>query len=300
MQKVLLVLCVVALTQCAAADIDTGKTQDRPARIIAIGGSITEIIYALGGEARLVAVDSTSMYPAAALAQHPSVGYMRTLSAEPILSVNPDLILAVDDAGPPAALEQLRTAGVRVLNIPDEPSMAGVFTKIRHIAEVLGLEARGAELISKLDAEYQSLLRTLNRVETRPEVLFLLSVGRGAALAAGGDTSAHSMISLAGGNNVMQQLSGYKPVTPEAIITAAPQVIVALRRTLARYDDKETFFSQPELAATPAARQGRLATFDALYLIGFGPRTVRAVRELAAEFHPDLFDSRHTQSERLP
>ena len=69
--------------------------------IIAIGGSITEIIYALGAEDKLVAVDSTSMYPASALERHPDVGYMRALSAEPVLSVNPDVILAIDDAGPP-------------------------------------------------------------------------------------------------------------------------------------------------------------------------------------------------------
>ena len=262
---------------------------DRADRIIAIGGSITEIIYALGAEDKLVAVDSTSMYPASALERHPNVGYMRALSAEPVLSVNPDVILAIDDAGPPEVLEQLQAAGVNVLTIPDEPSIEGVYRKIRSVAGVLGQEQRGEQLISDIEQEYRDVAIVLSEAETRPEVLFLLSFGRGAPLAAGSDTSAHSMISLAGGNNVMAEVSGYKAITPEAIIAAEPEIVVVLQRTFSLYGDKEKLFALPELATTPAAKQGRLSIFDGLYLIGFGPRTVGAVRDLAAEFHPDLF-----------
>ena len=265
---------------------------EAPDRIIAIGGSITEIIYALGAEDRLAAVDSTSMYPAVALERHPDVGYMRALSAEPVLSVNPDIILAVDDAGPPEVLEQLQAAGVRVLTIPDDPSIEGVYRKIRHIAGIVGREGKGEELIRGIEQEYRNLVDKLSRAVKKPDVLFLLSFGRGAPLAAGRDTSAHSMISLAGGNNVMGRVSGYKAITPEAVIAAAPEIVVVLQRTFALYGDKEKLFSLPELATTPAARNGRLSVFDGLYLIGFGPRTVGAIRDLAAELHPDLFASR--------
>lgn len=261
-------------------------------RIIAIGGSITEIIYALGAGDRLVAVDSTSMYPAAALERHPDVGYMRALSAEPVLSVDPDVILAIDDAGPPEVLAQLQAAGVRIMIIPDEPSIDGVYRKIRSVAGILGEEHKEEQLIGSIRQEYRDLVTVLRRAKDRPDVLFLLSFGRGAPLAAGRDTSAHSMISLAGGNNVMARVSGYKAITPEAIIDAAPEVVVVLQRTFALYGDKEQLFSLPELATTPAAEAGRLSVFDGLYLIGFGPRTVGAIRDLAAELHPELFDAR--------
>ena len=288
--RVFLIVCCALFIHSAAA-IETGaKTAPHRAdRIIAIGGSITEIIYALGADDRLVAVDSTSMYPAAALDRHPDVGYMRALSAEPVLSVNPDIILAIDDAGPPEVLEQLLAAGVKVLTIPDEPSIEGVYRKIRYVAGVLGREQKGEELINGIEQEYREVANVLSSAETRPDVLFLLSFGRGAPLAAGSGTSAHSMISLAGGNNVMAEVSGYKAITPEAVIAAAPEVVVVLQRTFALYGDKEKLFALPELATTPAARKGRLSVFDGLYLIGFGPRTVGAIRDLAAEFHPDLF-----------
>lgn len=290
LHRILLLACCAICFQSVPAKEAVGETApDRADRIIAIGGSITEIIYALGAEDRLVAVDSTSMYPAAALERHPDVGYMRALSAEPVLSVNPDIIFAIDDAGPPEVLEQLQAAGVKVLTIPDEPSIEGVYRKIRYVAGVLGREQRGERLIRGIEREYQDVTKVLSAAETRPAVLFLLSFGRGAPLAAGRDTSAHSMISLAGGNNVMAEVSGYKAITPEAIIAAAPEIVVVLQRTFALYGDKEELFALPELATTPAAREGRLSVFDGLYLIGFGPRTVGAMRDLAAEFHPNLF-----------
>ena len=286
----MLIACCAICSQSVSAKEAGGETgSDRADRIIAIGGSITEIIYALGAEDRLVAVDSTSMYPASALERYPDVGYMRALSAEPVLSVNPDIILAINDAGPPEVLEQLQAAGVTVLTIPNEPSIEGVYRKIRYVAGVLGREQRGEQLISDIEHEYRDVTKVLSAAETRPAVLFLLSFGRGAPLAAGRDTSAHGMISLAGGNNVMAEVSGYKAITPEAVIAAAPEIVVVLQRTFALYGDKEELFALPELATTPAAREGRLSVFDGLYLIGFGPRTVGAIRDLAAEFHPDLF-----------
>ena len=96
--RILLIVCCAMFPHFVPAEETAGETTpDEMGRIIAIGGSITEIIYALGAEDKLVAVDSTSMYPASALERHPDVGYMRALSAEPVLSVAPDVILAIDD-----------------------------------------------------------------------------------------------------------------------------------------------------------------------------------------------------------
>lgn len=290
--RLLLSACCMAWPALAGAAGPGGSAApEDPQRIIAIGGSITEIIYALGAQERLAAVDSASVYPARALETHPNVGYMRTLSAEPVLSVAPDLILAIVDAGPPEVIKQIRQTGVPVLTISDEPSVQGAQQKIRAVARALGLEQEGEQLVARMEREYQAFSERLKAVKVQPKVLFLLSTGNGAPLAAGTGTSAHSMITLAGGRNVMERIKGYKMVTPEAIVAAAPEIIVATRRTFARYGSKEKLLSLPELAATPAAAAGRLLVFDGLYLVGFGPRTVAAVRELATHFHPDFFDS---------
>jgi iron complex transport system substrate-binding protein len=115
--------------------------------------------------------------------------------------------------------------------------------------------------------------------------LFLLSVSSGAPLAAGQGTSAHSMIELAGGRNVTADFKGYKGVGPEAIIAAAPEFIIITQRTLDRYGGIDRILQLPDVKATPAARNGRVISFDDMYLLGFGPRAVQAVRELAERLH---------------
>ena len=116
-------------------------------RIVSIGGSVTEFVYALEAQDHLVAVDATSRHPPEATAK-PSVGYMRALSAEPILSLDPTLVLAVADAGPPSTLEQLRAAGVRLVTIPDDPSPHGIVGKARAVAAALEVPERGEALVT--------------------------------------------------------------------------------------------------------------------------------------------------------
>ena len=109
-------------------------------------------------------------------------------------------------------------------------------------------------------------------------------------MAAGRDTAAHSMVTLAGGQNVMSDMVGYKATTPEAVILGAPEYVLAPQRTLNSLGSPEALFSLPELLATPAAAERNLLVFEDLYLTGFGPRTVAAVLELATRLHPELAD----------
>ena len=99
--------------------IATSARADAPAtRIVSVGGAITEIIYALGEQDRLVARDVTSNFPAQAR-ELPDVGYIRRLSPEGILSVNPDLIIAQEGAGPPETIELLNEAQIPMVEIPE-------------------------------------------------------------------------------------------------------------------------------------------------------------------------------------
>ena len=255
--------------------------------VVSVGGAITEIVYALDAEDRVIAVDSTSRYPPQAQ-EHPDVGYMRQLSAEAILALEPGLVLAEADAGPPAALDQLRAAGVPLVVVPDHPSPDGVLEKVAAVAQALGLESRGNELSALLEQEFEDLLQRLSAVDHRPSVLFLLSIGRGAPLAAGRGTSADGIIALAGGRNAVAELDGYKPLSPEAAAGAAPEVVLVTERTLRLLGGAAALLERPEIAVTPAGRSSRLLVMDGLLLLGFGPRTPEAIRHLAAALHPGL------------
>lgn len=256
--------------------------------LVSVGGSVTEIVYALGMADRILAVDSTSLYPASAT-RLPNVGYMRQLAAEPILAMAPSLLLAVEDSGPPAVLDQLREAGLQVVVVPDEPTPQGITEKINLISGALGVPDKGQALSRKVEDDLQSLRKAVKKTEARPKVLFLLSIGNGGApLAAGRETSAAGIIELAGGVNAIDAFEGYKALSPEALVEAAPDVLLVTSRSLGLLGGSESLLQVPEIAETPAGRSGRIVSMDGLLLLGFGPRTPTAIAELAAELHPDF------------
>ena len=279
----------VSLAETRVVDA-TGRTVavSERQRVVSVGGAVTEIIYALGLSDRIVAVDSTSSYPEEA-ASKPNVGYMRRLAAEPILALEPSMVLAVEDAGPPAVLDQMREAGLPVVLIPDDPSPAGVLEKIMRVAATLGEEEKGRALAARLKGKLDALATAVARLSMRPRVLFLLSIGRGGApLAAGRKTAAAAIIELAGGVNAVDAFEGYKPLSPEAAVAAAPDVILVTNRSLRLMGGRAGLFGIPEIALTPAGQGRRIIAMDGLLLLGFGPRTGIAIERFAKRLHPGI------------
>lgn len=254
-------------------------------RLVVVGGALTEIVYALGDGSRIVGVDTTSLWPQEAT-KLPQVGYQRSLAAEGILALSPDLLIVTDDAGPPSVLQQIRAAGVRLEIIASEQSLAGLLSKVERVAAILGRQQVGAQLADRLRAEMDTLARQVAQSRDRPRVAFLLSAGRGANLASGRDTAADAAIRLAGGINALDGYSGYKPVNAEAMIAAAPAVLLTTQRSLDELGGIEKLLALPGVALTPAAGTRRIEAMDALFLLGFGPRTPAALRDLAARLRP--------------
>lgn len=255
-------------------------------RIVSVGGAVTELLYELGKSEEIAAVDSTSIYPAAATA-HPNVGYIRALSAEGVLSLSPDLILLEEGAGPPEAVSLLDQAGVRVVHVPSGYDAAGLPAKIEAVARAVGEESEGLRLASTIEADLAALKAELAGIGRRQRVLFVLSLVDGRPMAAGGGTAADAMIALAGGDNVLSDMKGYKALSWEAVTDLQPDVVLSMVRAGSSHD-VDAILSQPAFAATPAGRNGALIKMDAQYLLGFGPRTPAAARDLAARLYPGL------------
>ncbi|MEM8950122.1 MAG: ABC transporter substrate-binding protein [Pseudomonadota bacterium] len=270
-----LILVLVAFT------LASGAARAEQERVVAIGGSIAEIVYALGAEDRLVAVDSTSLYPEVAT-ELPDVGYMRRLSAEPILALEPDHILAIADAGPKPVLDQLREAGVEITVIGDEPSPEGIVDKIKDVAEALDLADQGEALAEQVEDDFDALAAEVDEVAVPPRLMFVLNTGRGAPMVGGTGTSADAIIRLAGAENAVTGLDGYKPLSPEAAIEAAPDVILTMNRSVEISGGREALLALPDIALTPAGQNQALISMEGLFLLGFGPRTPEAARTLAA------------------
>ena len=250
-------------------------------RLVAAGGVATEILYALGREAILVGVDATSLHPPQAMREKPNVGYFRALSVEGVLSLRPTHILAVDGAGPPDALKLIAEAGVRVERVPDDYTAQGVADRIRRIGRFVDAAQKADELAAQVDERFAALARERDRITARKRVLFVLSLQNGRALVGGRKTAADAMIGLAGAQNAADALEGYKPLTDEGIISAAPDVILMMSHVNHAAAADEVF-SRPAFSAVPAARTKALVAMDGLYLLGFGPRTPDAARDLMA------------------
>lgn len=264
-----------------------GRAQPKTPRIVSVGSALTEIFYALGAENLLVGVDTTSLYPPQAKSL-PQVGYMRALSAEGVLTLKPTLILATTGAGPASTLDQLKATGIEVVILPDHYDYDSVANKIEAVGKATGKAAEADTLIARGWADMKSLADRLATAPDRPRVLFLLSMSGGAPQAAGRDTAAGGIIRMAGGVNAIDGYAGYRPLTPEAVIASKADYILVTRQTVEAMGGIQAVLDQPSLNRTPAGKAGKVLEFDALLLLGFGPRTPQAAQELASALHPEL------------
>lgn len=252
-------------------------------RIVSLGGALTELVYALGLGERLVGVDSSSVWPESARAL-PQVGYQRKISAEGVIALAPSLVLHSDAAGPASALARLREAGIPLAEFADPRDVAGARARIEALAARLDRVERGRELIDALDAELARLPEVAD--EQRPRVLFLYARGADTLLVAGRSTAAAAMIELAGGRNALE-LDDFRPLSAEAVLAAAPELLLVTSRGLDSVGGSAGLLALPGIAQTPAGRNARILALDDLALLGFGPRTGATLHELAAALHPD-------------
>jgi iron complex transport system substrate-binding protein len=255
-------------------------------RILTLGSDVTEIVHALGAGERIIGVDRGSKYPASVTGK-PNVGYRRQLAVEGLLALRPDLILAAEDSGPPEAVEVLKSLTVPVVFIPEDNTADGIGRKIALIAAATSLEDKGKEVSADVTSAFQAAADLASKVpaERRKKVVFFHGLVR--LSAAGSGTAADAIIRYAGGINPMAEVQGYKAASEEKLIEMAPDVILMMGDGKGGPTQREVFGNRA-LAATPAAANGALIVLDGAYMIGFGPRTADAIRDLANALYPDI------------
>jgi iron complex transport system substrate-binding protein len=270
------------------ATVFAGAASAEEARVVSIGGAVTEILYALGKAKDIVGVDTTSLYPVTAAKEKPSVGYMRQLSAEGVLGLNPSMILAIEGSGPKETLSVLAAAKVPMVIVPDSFSGEGIIEKTRIIAHAMGADERGKCIIEQVHADLAALVKVEAGITKPKRVLFVLSFVNGRAMASGTKTAADGMIKLAGAENAITEYEGYRALSDEAIVAAKPDVIMTIERGGQGALSADMVFSYPAFLATPAAAKRAFISMEGLYLLGFGPRSARAARDVAVVLYPDL------------
>lgn len=276
-------LCVGLLVSHHAA------AAELPQRWVSAGGALSEWVSALGGESKLVGVDTTSQHPES-LKALPSIGYQRQLSAEGILSLRPQILVGTEEMGPPPVLSQIRTAGVQVELFSARPDLPTLQGNLRQLGKLLGAEDKAAQLFEAYQQQLdQQRIRVTHAQLTQPSpgVLVLLGHAGGKPLIAGKDTAADWLIQKAGGHNLATH-TGYKPFSNESLISLDPQVLVFADRALSGDAARAVLFKEnPILSSTRAARDGRVMELDPTLLVGgLGPRLPDALKKVSDGFYP--------------
>lgn len=295
---------VVALSGCGSDAAATATTEaavasagpatvpvtapeiDPVARIIPLDGDLAEIVFALGLGDRVVATDISATFPAEADAL-PEIGYQRALSAEPIAAFEPTVVLATELAGPPETLDELERLGIEVVMIDTSSTVGEPAAKVRSVATALGVTDVGERLALDIEAGIEAARERVAGLPTSPRLLALYLRGENVQLVLGEGSGIDWIIEFVGAVDVADELgvNDSAPLSSEAIVAAAPEVILVPSGGLESVGGVDGLLAIPGIAETPAGRDRRILAYEDQYLLGNGPRTPQLLDELITDLH---------------
>ncbi|PWJ56700.1 iron complex transport system substrate-binding protein [Dyadobacter jejuensis] len=267
-QTSLYLLCFMLGPLCSGA---------KPLRIVSVNGTLSEIVAGLGLTSQLVGVDITSTYPES-LQKVPKVGHNRSLSAEGILSLNPDLIIYTNESMvSDRLLSQLKASGKKVVLFEQVYSKQGAIDLIRAVGKYFDRNAQAEKMVTTVEND----LRRLVRPEKPQKLLFIYARGTATMMVAGTGTALEALFGLTGNINAVQGFSNFKPLTAEALVMANPDVLVLFDSGLESLDGPQGLLKVPGVMATNAGKNKKIVSMDGQLLTSYGPRLGKAAIELA-------------------
>ena len=251
------------------------QTADDPSRIVSIGSSITEIIYFLNSQDQIIAIDITSNFPEDAK-KFPSVGYIRNLSAEGLLSTNPSIIISEDDIGPKNIIKQIQDTKTELRIIPEEQTLNGIIQKIQCVGNIIGQQKEAEE---KISSEINPVINKIKEIKKEKDlsnikIMMILSTEGNSTVVAGANTSGDSFIKMLGATNIFESINGWKAVTAETILLKNPDYIIIPEKDLHKQSNVNTISENVILKETNAGKNNGYIIKDGMAILGYGPRTI--------------------------
>ena len=269
-----IILVILGLASPVVADCSKAKNSSRT---VVAGGSITETIFLLKKSNLLAGVDVTSNFPKEAKAL-PSIGYIRNLSVEGILSLEPTLILAEADIGPKHVVKQLRDADLDLRIIDTEYSLSGITAKINCVAQILNVVPIETEfLVNKIKKQSVALkASTSKNAENKSSAVFVLMMRGTEPIVAAKNTSGSKFLQMAGFENAFREASGWTSVGKEMLASMNPDIIIVTSRAFRNFENYEHFLSELGIFVHQDQRNTIVHVDDGMAMLGFGPRTIEA------------------------
>lgn len=235
-------------------------------KIVTLNGGITEIVSALGHEKEIVGTDVTSTYPESLKATAKDLGHVRSMTIEPIMAVSPTLILASDKDINPELMGKIKSSGIKTEIFKQEFTVDGTKKLIADVAKALS-NTDYQKLNDKIDAD----LKQIQPISKKPKVLFIYARGN-MLMVAGKNTPMASLIQLAGGENAVNDFEDFKPLTPEAVVKANPDILFFFTTGLQGAGGNEGALKMPGVAQTNAGKNKKIIAMDGGLVSAFGPR----------------------------
>lgn len=279
MKKIMTALALTVVFASCNKKQETNESATQPEvkkeRIVSLNGAISETLAALDNSEDIIGVDVTSTFPEELKTKATDLGHVRSITAESILALQPTLIFGTSKDVNPTLNEQLNKANIKLILIDQKYTVDGTKQLVTDVAKAINKE------------NYQPILdnisnqiATVKPFEKKPKVLFIYARGAGNLMVAGKETPLHSMIELAGAENAAASLTDFKPLTPEALLTTNPDVILMFDSGLQSLGGVDGLLKIEGLSATNAGKNKKVITMEGQLLSGFGPRLGEAVVEL--------------------
>lgn len=273
----LILWCWLGLAACQSpAHTFESSAAEASTKIVSLKGPFTETLFALGLGDRVVGVDVTSTYPEAA-AKLPKAGRSRQVSAEGVLSLGADWVVADRELLSPEVQAQLEAGGLHCLILEQAYSPAGTRAMILELAAQFGADTSVTQsLLQGLDRD----IAQIQPLSQAPRVLFVYARGAGNLMIGGQNTAADAMITLSGAQNAVSGIEGFRPLTAESLVQANPDAILLFDSGLESLEGPDGLLALPGMALTRAGKERNFIAMEGNYLLGFGPRLGQAALEL--------------------
>jgi iron complex transport system substrate-binding protein len=265
---------------------------ENPTRVIALAPSITEIIYDLGQEERLVGVTQYSTYPPEAESL-PRVGSYVRLDIEKIVALKPDLCIATKDGNPKHIVDKIVSLGIPVYVI-NPRNLQQIMDTITRLGSLLRAEQAAKELVSDMEKRIGRVQARVKKGDHRPRVFFQIDAEP--LFSAGTDTFIHELIELAGGINTTAGEVSYPRYSWEDIIVLQPEIVM-ISSMAGGLAPEYLLNSWKKWNLLSAVKNDKVFVVDAELFDRPTPRLIDGLEVIAAIIHPELFIKSNNQTE---
>ena len=271
-----LLLATIILFSCGRfgnREIDGKKDM----RIVCLSKQLTEYVFALGKGHNIVAVDLSSTYPDSAKLLK-TVGYHKALAAEPIISMNPDLVIHSNDIGPENVLPQITKAGLNIKAFGGANTIDSAKFLLKELGAFFGVEKKADSVIASMEAGITRAADSLKALGVKDSLkVMIIHFGlrnNNYFVMSGRNGVGDKMIRMAGCTPATYNGKGAREMSPEAVAMANPDIIIATDFGFDRMGSMDKFIaSVPGLALTNAGKNKRIVRFEEHDIVYFGPRS---------------------------